>query len=151
MTGPDGSSRGRPRMMSTTVMRKACRVPARWQRAHRLPRVPRSAIRSLGHRPHLRLCSVRAWARPATLADVIGTIAKILLSSSISAGIHGYLWLRLIRPAHLPRRWRIAATLGLVAMYLSIPLTVTSRLWAPELSATRGGGERAEGRGREGS
>jgi predicted MPP superfamily phosphohydrolase len=72
------------------------------------------------------------------LAGVIATIAKLLLSSSISAGIHGYLWLRLIRPAHLPRRWHLAATLGLAAMYLSIPLTVTSRLWAPELSATLG-------------
>lgn len=68
----------------------------------------------------------------------IATIAKILLSSSISAGIHAYLWLRLIRPAQLTRRWRIAATLGLLAMYLSIPLTVTSRMYAPELSATLG-------------
>lgn len=69
---------------------------------------------------------------------VIATIAKVLLSSSISAGIHAYLWLRLIRPAHLTRRWHIAATAALVVMYLSIPLTVTSRMYAPELAATLG-------------
>ena len=69
---------------------------------------------------------------------MVATILRFLLGAAVSAGIHGYLWMRLVRPAQRSRRWHIAATIGLVAMYLSIPITVTSRLWAPELSATLG-------------
>jgi predicted MPP superfamily phosphohydrolase len=69
---------------------------------------------------------------------VLAAIARLLLSSSLLAGIHLYLWLRLIRPAQLSRRARLAATLGLVALFLSIPITVTSRLALPGLSATLG-------------
>jgi len=69
---------------------------------------------------------------------VITLILRILLGSLVSAGIHTYLWLRLIRPAHLPRPWHVAATLGLVALFLSIPLTTTSRMFAPGLAATLG-------------
>ena len=71
-------------------------------------------------------------------SSVVATILRILLGSTVSAGIHAYLWLRLVRPARLSRRWHIAATLGLIAMYLSIPITTTSRMYAPELSATLG-------------
>jgi len=70
--------------------------------------------------------------------DVLATIAKILLGSTVSAGIHLYLWLRLIRPAQLPRPWHLVATLGLIAMYLSIPITTTSRMYAPGLASTLG-------------
>jgi uncharacterized protein len=62
----------------------------------------------------------------------------MLLSSLVSAGIHTYLWFRLVRPAPLSRRWRAVATLGLIVMFLSIPITTTSRLYAPELSSTLG-------------
>jgi predicted MPP superfamily phosphohydrolase len=62
----------------------------------------------------------------------------MLLGSTVSAGIHGYLWLRLIRPANLPRPWRVIATLALILMYLSIPLTTTSRMYAPNLASTLG-------------
>ena len=72
------------------------------------------------------------------LPVVLGAIVRTLLSSSVSAGIHFYLWMRLIRPAPLSRRWRIAATIALVAMFLSIPITVASRLSAPEVAATLG-------------
>jgi hypothetical protein len=68
---------------------------------------------------------------------VIATILRILLGSTVSAGIHTYLWLRLVRPAHLPRRWHVVATVGLVVMFLSIPLT-TSRMYAPGLASTLG-------------
>ena len=64
--------------------------------------------------------------------------AKMLLGSSISAGIHVYLWLRLVRPAYLPRRWHIAATTALALLWLSIPITTTSRMYAPGLSSTLG-------------
>lgn len=69
---------------------------------------------------------------------MVVTILRFLLSSAVSIGIHAYLWARLIRPSGLSRRGRVAATLALALMYLSIPITVTSRLWAPELSATLG-------------
>ncbi|HET7505831.1 MAG TPA: metallophosphoesterase [Kofleriaceae bacterium] len=65
-------------------------------------------------------------------------ILRIFLGSSISGGIHLYLWLRLVRPAHLPRRWHIAATIALAVMFLSIPVTIASRLAAPTLAATLG-------------
>jgi predicted MPP superfamily phosphohydrolase len=69
---------------------------------------------------------------------VLAAIARIVLGSSLLAGIHLYLWLRLIRPAPVSRRWRLAATLGLVALFLAIPVTVTSRLAFPALAATLG-------------
>lgn len=72
------------------------------------------------------------------LETVLALIARILLGSSVSAGIHTYLWLRLIRPAPVARRWRIAATAGLIVMFLSIPITTTSRLYAPGLASTLG-------------
>jgi predicted MPP superfamily phosphohydrolase len=69
---------------------------------------------------------------------VLAAIVRIFLGSTVSAGIHVYLWLRLVRPAHLPRRWHLAATLGLVAMYLSIVVTTAGRMVAPGLSASLG-------------
>jgi hypothetical protein len=62
----------------------------------------------------------------------------MLLGSVVSAGIHAYLWWRLVRPARLSRRWHLVATLVLVALFLSIPLTTTSRLYAPTLSSALG-------------
>jgi predicted MPP superfamily phosphohydrolase len=69
---------------------------------------------------------------------VLATLVRIVLGSSVSGGIHIYLWLRLIRPARLSRGWHVAATIGLVVMFLSIPVTTTSRLYAPGLAATLG-------------
>jgi uncharacterized protein len=72
------------------------------------------------------------------LAAVLAMIGRMLLGTSVSAGIHVYIWFRVIRRAPLSRRWRIAATVALVLMFLSIPLTTTSRTWAPSLAATFG-------------
>ncbi len=69
---------------------------------------------------------------------MLATLARMFLGSTVSAGIHLYLWLRLVRPAHLPRRWHVAVSLGLIVMYLSITVTVTGRMYAPGLSATLG-------------
>ncbi|HEY4242522.1 MAG TPA: metallophosphoesterase [Kofleriaceae bacterium] len=65
-------------------------------------------------------------------------IFAVLIGSLVSLGIHGYLWFRLVRGTHLPRRWRRAATVLLVLLFVSIPITTTSRLWAPGLSSTLG-------------
>ena len=69
---------------------------------------------------------------------MLALIARILLGSLVSAGIHTYLWLRLVRPAQLSRRWYLAATAAIAIMFLSIPVTTTSRMYAPGLAATLG-------------
>ncbi len=56
----------------------------------------------------------------------------------LSALMHAYVWLRVVRAAHLPRGWHRAATIAMIAMFIAIPLTTTSRMWAPEISATFG-------------
>jgi predicted MPP superfamily phosphohydrolase len=93
-------------------MALGCRDPGRW--------VQRRA-------PHHLLSS-----------GVIATILRILLGSAVSGGIHAYLWLRLVRPADLPRPWHRVATLALIALFLSIPITTASRMAAPGLSSTLG-------------
>jgi predicted MPP superfamily phosphohydrolase len=69
---------------------------------------------------------------------VLSVVARTLLASSVSAGIHVYVWHRLVNKTRLPRPWRIAATIAIVALFLSVPLTTTSRMWAPELASTFG-------------
>jgi uncharacterized protein len=69
---------------------------------------------------------------------VLGVIFRMLLGSLVSGGIHVYLWNRVVRHAHLPRRWYVAATAAMVVLFLAIPLTTTSRLFAPGLAATLG-------------
>jgi predicted MPP superfamily phosphohydrolase len=69
---------------------------------------------------------------------VLALIGRILLGSAISGAIHVVLWLRLVRAAHLPRRWHRAATIALVLLFLAIPVTTTSRLYWPELASTLG-------------
>jgi predicted MPP superfamily phosphohydrolase len=59
-----------------------------------------------------------------------------LLGATVSAAIHFYVWWRLVRSTELPLRWRRLATIAIVAMWLSIPITTSSRLWAPSLAST---------------
>lgn len=63
-------------------------------------------------------------------------IARTILSTAISGGIHTYVWLRLVRWARLPRRWHVAATIAMVLLFISVPVTVSTRNVAPELSQT---------------
>jgi len=69
---------------------------------------------------------------------VLETILRVLLTVVLLGGIHTYLWLRLVRPAELPVRWHLAATVGICGMALSVPVTIASRLPAPGLAATLG-------------
>ena len=69
---------------------------------------------------------------------MLALIVGVLLGSAISAAIHVYLWIRIVRAAHLPRRWHVVATLALVLLFLSIPITTSSRMYAPGLSGTLG-------------
>src|SRR6187402_552667 len=60
----------------------------------------------------------------------------MVLSSALSAGIHTYVWLRLVRRTQLPRPWYIAATLAIALLFVSVPITISSRTYAPALSST---------------
>jgi predicted MPP superfamily phosphohydrolase len=70
--------------------------------------------------------------------SVLLMMVRIVLGSLVSAGIHVYLWFRLVKPANLPRPWHRVATVGLVVLFLAIPLTTTSRMYAPGLSSSLG-------------
>ncbi len=69
---------------------------------------------------------------------MLSVLRPILLSSVVSAGIHTYLWLRLVRRSQLPQRWHAIATWALVLLFVAIPVTTTSRLYAPSLSSVLG-------------
>jgi predicted MPP superfamily phosphohydrolase len=69
---------------------------------------------------------------------VLALIARMVLSSAISAGIHTYVWYRVVRRAELPRGWHVAATVAFVLLFLSVPITISSRTFAPALSGTLG-------------
>jgi predicted MPP superfamily phosphohydrolase len=69
---------------------------------------------------------------------VLALIARILMGSLISAGIHFYVWARLVKRARLPRPWHIAITVAMVLLFLAVPVTTWSRNAWPELSSTLG-------------
>jgi len=54
----------------------------------------------------------------------------------VSGLIHLYVWWRLVHHAQLPRRAHRILTIAIVVMWLSIPLTTTSRLWWPAFAST---------------
>jgi len=60
----------------------------------------------------------------------------MVLSSALSAGIHTYVWIRLVRRAELPRPWHAAATIAFALLFVSVPITISSRTYAPVLSGT---------------
>ncbi len=55
----------------------------------------------------------------------------ILVTIAILGGIHGYLWVRLVRDPALAEPWRRIATVGLVAFALAVPLGVAALRLAP--------------------
>jgi hypothetical protein len=63
---------------------------------------------------------------------VLGIIFGALLSGSF----HFLVWWRLVKPAHLPRAAYRAITIAMIVLWALIPVTTTSRLWAPALSRT---------------
>jgi len=69
---------------------------------------------------------------------VLSLLARMVLSSAISAAIHYYVWRRLVRRARLPRGWHRALTLAVIALFLSVPITTASRNDAPDFASTMG-------------
>jgi predicted MPP superfamily phosphohydrolase len=55
----------------------------------------------------------------------------VLLSVAILGGMHGYLWMRLVRDAALPEPWRRIATVSLVLLALAVPLAMAAMRLAP--------------------
>ncbi len=60
----------------------------------------------------------------------------ILLGAAFSGSLHFYVWWRHVRTARWPRPVTIALTCVMLVLWISIPLTTTSRLWAPALGTT---------------
>ena len=70
------------------------------------------------------------------MSDVLVSIGRFLLGMLIPGVIHYYVWLRLVRRAELPRRWHVAITAAVVALFVSISITTWLRFAAPALSNT---------------
>jgi predicted MPP superfamily phosphohydrolase len=60
---------------------------------------------------------------------------KILFGAAFSGSLHLYVWWRLVKNAHLPRRWHVGLSIAMVLMWLSIPITTTGRLWSPVIAS----------------
>jgi hypothetical protein len=69
---------------------------------------------------------------------VLELIGRILVGATVSGLIHFYVWRRLVKAAHLPRRWHLAVTGSMIFLFVSIPVTTWSRNVWPGLSATFG-------------
>lgn len=65
-------------------------------------------------------------------------VRAVLFGLTFSGLLHLYVWWRLVRRSELPRAWRIAITTLMIVMWAAIPVTTTSRLWAPSLASTIG-------------
>jgi uncharacterized protein len=70
--------------------------------------------------------------------EVLVIIGRVLFGAAISGLIHFYVWRRLVKAAHLPRRWHIGITVMMLLLFVSIPVTTWSRNVWPELSQTFG-------------
>jgi predicted MPP superfamily phosphohydrolase len=65
-------------------------------------------------------------------------VLRILLGLGISGAVHFYVWWRVVRRAELPRWAHRAATIAMIVFWLSIPITTSMRLWAPNLATVLG-------------
>ncbi|MCX5744753.1 MAG: hypothetical protein NT062_19875, partial [Proteobacteria bacterium] len=65
-------------------------------------------------------------------------MAPAILGVLVSLTIHLYVWVRLVRRVELPRPWRAVATVTMLLLWISIPFTIASRLFAPAIARTFG-------------
>ncbi|HEY6002234.1 MAG TPA: metallophosphoesterase [Anaeromyxobacter sp.] len=63
--------------------------------------------------------------------SVLSFAAFIAVSVAILGGIHGYLWVRLVRDPALPEPWRRIVTIGLVLLAFAVPLGILALRFAP--------------------
>jgi uncharacterized protein len=69
---------------------------------------------------------------------LLAQIATTLISTSISCGIHYYVWRRMVRDPGWPRRARRIATALMIAMFAALISTMWARLNAPALATALG-------------
>jgi predicted MPP superfamily phosphohydrolase len=62
----------------------------------------------------------------------------LIVGFLLPAAIHFYVWRRLVHGAQWSRRVHIAATVAIIVMFLSVPFTTSSRMWAPGIAKTLG-------------
>jgi uncharacterized protein len=63
--------------------------------------------------------------------SVLSFAVFIAVSIAILGGMHGYLWVRLVRDPALPEPWRRIATAGLVLLAFAVPLGMLALRFAP--------------------
>ncbi len=63
--------------------------------------------------------------------SVLSFAIFIAVSVAILGGMHGYLWVRLVRDPALPEPWRRVATLALVLLAFAVPLGMMALRFAP--------------------
>lgn len=73
-----------------------------------------------------------------SLRALIAQIASILFSTSISCGIHYYVWRRMVRDPGWPPRARRVATVLMIVMFVGLLSTMWARLNAPALATALG-------------
>ena len=54
---------------------------------------------------------------------------RLLLGLAISGAVHYFVYWTLVKPAHVPPRIQRAISIAMIALYFSIPITTTSRIW----------------------
>ena len=66
------------------------------------------------------------------------SLLRMMLSTAVSGLFHFYIWRRIVAPAELSPRTRRVIAAVMVALFFSVPLTTSSRLWAPGLASVLG-------------
>ncbi len=66
------------------------------------------------------------------------SVVRMMMSGVVSGLFHLYIYRRIVAPTELSRRARLAIKLAMVALFVSVPLTTSSRLWAPGLASVLG-------------
>ncbi len=76
--------------------------------------------------------------RSAGTAVIQGPVSRLLsfsiflgVSVAVLGGMHGYLWVRLVRDPALPEPWRRVATVALVVLAFAVPLGLLALRFAP--------------------
>jgi uncharacterized protein len=65
-------------------------------------------------------------------------VFKVLIGSIISGLVHYYVWRRIVAAVEPARRTRRIMAVVMALLFLSIPLSTSSRLWAPALASVLG-------------
>jgi uncharacterized protein len=64
----------------------------------------------------------------------VAVVFRLLLGVLFSGSLHYYVWQRATEVLELTRRRRRIVGAGMLLLFLSIPLTTSARLWAPDLA-----------------